>query len=349
MRSRLPLRISSLLALALATATLGCSWVIGDTPMSTVHPATEAGRMIQEVYAPLTWWVIGIFVAVEGFLLYVVLRFRRRSAPDGEVPTQAHGNTPLEIGWTLLPVIPIVAVMVPSLQATCALQEPAPEEALDVVVTGKRWWFEFEYPEYGIVTANELHLPVGRMANLRLESDNVIHSFWVPRLSGKRDMVPGRGQNVWFTPEETGWFEGQCAELCGASHGKMKIRVKVETPEAFQAWVERMQTPQDVDMTSPGIQAFQQNACFTCHAIDGSPWTFARTGPDLTHVGSRTTIAGASLENNFDNLVAWIRNAGQFKPGHAVKERQAPDLMWNFEHVPDEQVEAMARMLQGFE
>ena len=350
MRSRLLGRVSPLLALLAAAALAsGCSWVIGDTPQSTVHPTTEVGRAIQHLYAQVTWWVVGIMIAVEFALLFVVLRYRRKTAGSREMPEQAHGNTPLEILWTLFPVIPIVAVMVPSLQTTCALQQPAPDTALEVKVTGKRWWFEFEYPDYGIVTANELHLPAGRMANLWLQSDNVIHSFWVPRLAGKRDLVPGRGQHLWFTPEEPGWYEGQCAELCGASHGKMKVRVKVDTAEEFARWVEAQKQPAAVELTSPGVQAFMSNACFTCHSINGTPWTFARAGPNLTHVASRTRLAGAVLENTPENMKAWIRNAGLIKPGHADKAHQVADLMWNFEHVPEEQLDALVAMLQSFE
>lgn len=339
-------RLGAILVVVALTA--GCSWVIGDTPQSTVHPSTEAARMIQSVYATITWWMVAIFVVVEGALIYAILRFRRRPTDEG-VPEQIHGNTPLEVGWTLVPLVIVIAFIFPSLRTTCALAKAAPEDALQVKVVGKRWWFEFEYPEYGIITANELHLPAGRMANLELTSDNVIHSFWVPRLSGKRDLVPGRAQHIWFTPEEPGWYEGQCAELCGASHAFMQFRVKVETPEDFERWVKAQQQPAQIDTTSPGFQAFQQNACFTCHSIQGSPFTFARIGPNLTHVASRTTLAGAVLENTPEVMRAWIRNAGQFKPGHAKKGRQEPDLMWNFEHVPDEQIDALVSFLHGLE
>ncbi len=339
-----------LLAAGLATVLLaGCAWVIGDTDMSTVHPTTEPGRDIQKIYELTTWIVLGLLVVVEGALLYAVLRYRRREGQKG-VPAQVHGNTPLEVGWTLIPLVFIVIVMVPTLQLTCALQQPAPgPDPLQVKVTGKRWWFEFEYPEYGIVTGSELHLPVGRMANLALTSDNVIHSFWVPRLAGKRDLVPGRTQYIWFTPEQPGWYDGQCAELCGASHALMGFKVKVDTPEEFAAWVASQQRPAQVDMSNPGMLAFQGNACFTCHVIHGTPFTFARIGPNLTHVGSRTTLAAATIENTPDNMRRWIRNAADVKPGHASKTVQEADLMWNFEHVPDPQLDALVAFLQSLE
>jgi cytochrome c oxidase subunit 2 len=331
-------------ALALAASATACSWVIGDTPQSTVHPGTEATRMIQSVYRTIGWWVLGIFVVVEGALLYVILRYRRKPGERG-VPEQVHGSTPLEVGWTLVPLVIVIVFIFPTLRTTCTLAKAAPDSALQVKVSGKRWWFEFEYPEYGIITANELHVPVGRMANLALTSNNVIHSFWVPRLAGKRDLVPGRTQYVWFTPETPGWYEGQCAELCGASHALMQFRVKVDTPQEFAAWVEAQRKPAQVDLSHPGFQAFQSSACFTCHSIQGSPFTFARIGPDLTHVGARTTLAAASLGNTPANMKTWIRNAGDLKPGHASKERQEPDLMWNFEHLPEAQLDALVEFL----
>jgi cytochrome c oxidase subunit 2 len=317
--------------------------------MSTVHPTTEVGRAIQSIYETTTWIVLGILVVVEALLVVAVVKFRRKEGQEG-LPEQIHGNTALEVGWTLIPLVFIVIVMVPTLQTTCALQQPAPgEDPLRVTVTGKRWWWEFEYVDEGIVTANELHLPVGRMVDLTLISDNIIHSFWVPRLAGKRDLVPSRSQHLWFTPERTGWYEGQCAELCGSSHALMQLLVKVETPAEFDAWVAAQKAPAQIDMANPGVQAFVQNACFTCHSIEGSPWTFARIGPNLTHVASRTRLAGAILENTPENMKRWIRNAADVKPGHASKVRQEPDLMWNFEHVSEEQLDALVAFLQSLD
>ena len=341
-----------LAALVLGVGLAGCAWVIGDTEMSTVHPTTEAGRSIQKIYSLTTWIVLGILVVVEAFLLYAVFRYRRREGQDG-VPEQIHGNTPLEIGWTLLPLVFFIIVMVPPLQTTCALQTPpAGEEPLKVTVTGKRWWFEFEYPEHGIVTANELHLPAGRMAELALTSNNVIHSFWVPRLMGKRDLVPGRTQHLWFLPEEPGWYEGQCAELCGASHALMQFRVKVDTPEEFEAWLEAQKQPAPVTMADPGLQAFLQAGCVACHAIDGTPFNQIRTGPNLTHVASRTTLAGAILENTPENMRRWIHDAGLIKPGHGSTMPQGPpagDLMLAFTHLSDQQLDTLVGFLQGLE
>lgn len=330
--------VSLMLGIALASLCLGCSWVIGDTPMSTVHPTTPEGRLIQSIYAEITWIVLAIFIVVEGLLLYAIVRFRQRPGDTG-VPDQVHGNTVLEVGWTIVPVLIVMAIAVPTLRGTCALQEPAGADgALTVNVNGKQWWWEFEYPDYGIVTADELHLPTGRMANLMLRSDNVIHSFWVPRLMGKRDLVPSRGQHLWFTPEQTGWYVGQCAEMCGASHAYMGIRVKIDTPEEFAAWVESQKAPAKTGMSDPGFLAFMQAGCIACHTInfEGSP-ARQRVGPNLTHVGSHMTIAAARFENTPENLARWLRNPPAEKPGSLM-----PNL-----NLKDEQIAKLVSYLEN--
>jgi cytochrome c oxidase subunit 2 len=346
-RTRRLLRRSAmgLFLIVLGAFAVGCT-LFPETPMSTVHPTTEVTRMVQAIYASLTWWVVGIFVAVEATLLYAVIRFRRRPGQEG-APDQTHGNTPLEIGWTLLPLVPIIMVMVPTLQTTCALQAPTPSDnPLKVTVTGKQWWWKFEYPEYGFVTANELHLPKGRMVQLWLQSDNVIHSFWVPRLSGKRDLVPGRGQRLWFQPEQTGVYAGQCAELCGAQHANMRFKVFVQEPQEFQAWVEHQQAPAQTGMTDPGFTNFLGSGCIACHAIDfpGSP-AQQQIGPNLTHVGSRTTIAAGILENTPENMRAWIHNVNDFKPGYVP----APNKMLTFDFLSDDQLDKLVSYLQGLD
>lgn len=341
------------LALVAAFAA-GCSseWLFPQTPQTTVHPDTDAGRIIQDVYAPITWIMVVIFVAVEGVLLYTVLRFRRRPGDAREAeenPEQIHGNTALEIGWTLIPVVIVVALAFPTLQALWALADtPSGEDPYVVKVTGKQWWWEFEYPDYPgertLVTANELHLPAGELVRLDLTSDNVIHSFWVPKLSGKRDLVPGRVQSIWFTtPEEPGVYDGQCAELCGASHALMRFKVFVDAPEDFERWAKRQAGPAvaEASVQDPGPAAMLAGGCVSCHKIDfpGSPFQ-QRQGPTLTHVGSRETIAGAVLENNPENMERWIRHAPEVKPGSTM-----PSHDW----MSDEQIQAIVAYLQELE
>lgn len=324
--------------LGLAFLGLGCSWVLGNAPMDTLKPTTDAGKMILQVYGEVGWWILGIFIVVESLLVFTIFRFRRRPGQEG-LPKQVHGNTPLEIGWTLVPLLIVIAIAFPSIRTTFALKRPAAKDAIQITVVGKQWWWKFEYPQYGVVTANELHLPLGRMANLHLTSDNVIHSFWVPRLMGKRDLVPGRGQYLWFTPEKTGWFDGQCAELCGASHANMRMRVKIDTPQEFRAWIASQKKPADTRMTAPGFQLFMRTGCIACHTISfpGSP-ARADIGPNLTHVASRTTIAGATLQNTQDQMAHWIQMPDQVKPGSKM-----PNL--GLSHAKAEQLAAFLQTL----
>jgi cytochrome c oxidase subunit 2 len=312
---------------------LGCAWLFPETPMTTVHPESDSTDMIQHVYKIVTYWVVAIFIVVEVVLLYAVIRFRQKPGEEG-IPEQVHGNTPIEVGWTLLPVVIVVFLAFPTLRTTCALQQPAAPGALKVHVMGKQWWWAIEYPDLGVVTANEIHIHVGQMADVQLTSDNVIHSFWVPRLSGKRDLVPGRGQHIWFTPKEVGWYEGQCAELCGASHALMAVRVKVDSPEEFQAWVDNQK--KIVSMADPGMQTFMRAGCIACHAINGTPFQ-QKLGPNLTHVGSRTMIAGETLQNTPENLAKWIKDPSGVKPGALM-----PNL-----NVTDEQLKTLVAYLQS--
>ena len=243
----------------------------------------------------------------------------------------------------------VVALAFPTLQGLWRLAEtPEGEDPYVVKVTGKQWWWEFEYPDYqgerNLVTANELHLPADTLVRLDLTSDNVIHSFWVPKLSGKRDLVPGRVQSIWFTtPEEPEVYDGQCAELCGASHALMRFTVHIDSEREFDRWAERQAGPAVVDssLQDPGPAAMLAGGCVSCHKIDfpGSPFQ-QRQGPTLTHIASRDTIAGAIMENNPENMERWIRHAPEVKPGSTM-----PSHDW----MSDEQIDAIVSYLSKLE
>lgn len=296
----------------------GCAWLFPQTPMSTVHPATDAARIIMDVYRPVTWIMVGIFAVVETLLLYTVLRFRAKPGQVGN-PKQVHGNTALEIGWTLIPVVLVILIAYPTLRDLWKLADvPQMKDAVRIKVVGKQWWWEFHYPN-GMVTANELHVPAGREVILELTSDNVIHSFWVPRLSGKRDLVPGRTQDIWFTaPKTPREYRGQCAELCGASHALMRFRVFVDSPADYAAWLKKESGPTVIPskLTDPGPSAMLAGGCVACHTVKfpGSPF-MQHVGPPLTHVGGRTTIAAGILKNTPANMKRWIHDAPSVKPG----------------------------------
>jgi cytochrome c oxidase subunit 2 len=217
---------------------------------STINPVTDYGEVTQSLYVQVFWWTMIILVVVLAVLAYVLIRFRER--PGQEKPRQIHGHMGLEIAWTIAPALIVVAIVIPTIQGVFAVQRPPDGDALVVEVTGKRYWWKFHYPELGVTTANELHLPVGRPVSLRLESGDVIHSFWVPQLGGKRDVNPvvtmpegEEAKRNWmhFTIKEEGVFWGQCAEFCGEAHSLMGIRVVAQSEEDFQAWVEAWETP----------------------------------------------------------------------------------------------------------
>ena len=219
----------------------------GDFPQTTFRPVSDYGEKQNAVFYNTTAWTIGIMVLVEVLLVYILWRFRAR--PDQPQPKQIHGNTKLEILWTVIPAIIIVIISVPTILTIFELQRPAPDEALRIEVIGHQWWWEFRYPEEGIVAGNQFYVPVGRPVELRLRSADVIHSFWIPRIGGKRDVNPPprvtgdrelHTNQILFTPDEEGVYIGQCAEFCGESHAIMRMVAHAVSPEAFDAWVEEM-------------------------------------------------------------------------------------------------------------
>jgi cytochrome c oxidase subunit 2 len=294
----------------------GCAW---DGPRSTLVADSDFARAILDVYAIITWASLGIAAVVSVVLVWVLLRFRAR--PDRPTPRQVRGHTALEIAWTIAPAVVLLVVAIPTIQVIFQTSRPAPSGALEVTVRGRQWWWEFHYPSLKVVTANELHLPAGRAAVLLLEGPDVIHSFWVPRLGGKRDVVPGRRLHITLTPETPGEYPGQCAEFCGASHALMGLRVIVQEPAAFDRWVAAQQAPpaEPAGEAAEGKAIYARSACVGCHTIQGV--SVGVLGPDLTHFGSRTTLGAGLLPNTPDNLVAWLRDPAALKP--AVK---MPDL-----------------------
>jgi cytochrome c oxidase subunit 2 len=212
-------------------------------PRSTLAPASEFARMIDNLFDTILWAGLVVFVLVEALLVYAVLRYRMRSANEKR-PEAVHGHTRLEIAWTMVPALVLIVIAVPTVRTIFVTQDTDPiPGALKVRVVGHQWWWEFDYPDLGFVTANELHVPVGKTVEFQLQSADVIHSFWVPRLGGKRDVIPPHTNRLWFTAEEPGTHPGQCAEFCGAAHALMGFRVIAEEPEDFEAWVANQRRP----------------------------------------------------------------------------------------------------------
>lgn len=293
-----------------ALALGGCAW---DLPQSTLQARSDLAREILGLYALITWAAIGIATVVCVVLGWVLLRYRAR--PGAPVPRQTRGHTGLEIAWTLAPALVLLVIAVPTIQVVFRTQGAATPGALEVVVRGWQWWWEFRYPDLDVVTANELHLPAGRPVVLRLEGADVIHSFWVPQLGGKRDVIPGRTNQITLTPETPGVYPGQCAEFCGASHANMRMLVVVHPPGDFERWVAGQRAPaaEPTGEAAAGKAVYTRAACVGCHTIRGV--SAGLVGPDLTHFGSRRTVGAGLLPATLDNVAAWVRDPAAIKPG----------------------------------
>ncbi len=286
-------------------------------PPSPLDPASEEAGNIATLYWLSFWIAVAIFLSVEGLLLYAVIRFRERD--PAIIPPKVHGSTPLEIAWTAAPAIVLLILFVLMVRTMRATAEP-PAEAMQVKVIAHQWWWEFQYPELGVITANELHVPAGEPIVVELTSDNVIHSFWIPRLAGKTDVVPGQTNSMWFQADRVGVYRGQCAELCGTQHANMNFLVIAHPAEDFRQWAEWQQTPAVAvteDEAASGEQVFMTGQCITCHTINGTA-AQGVLGPNLTHFGTRQTVAGLTLENTPENLARWLVDPQAVKPGNKM-------------------------------
>jgi cytochrome c oxidase subunit 2 len=380
-------------ALALLVA-FGLSACNSFTPNTIFGAHSDFGHSVDVLTRRLLYMGIVVFVLVESLLVYILVKFRDR---DGNREAkQFHGNSTLEIGWTLIPAVILAFIAVPTIRTIFEEQAKAPANALQVQVIGHQWWWEFRYPESGVVTANELYLPVGRTVSFALTTKDVLHSFWAPQLNGKRDLISNHTNYLWYKPDSAFAWNGFCAEYCGTSHAFMRFKVFTVAPRDFDAWVAHQKTnavgsaPPPAAMASAGDSAkpgaagasakgtttmgnattppapaptpvlnvadtasatypraqlpqwliprtktpaaltFDQSAtgdvtrgatlfktapCIACHTVKGVPTAAGIIGPNLTHVGSRTTIAGGLYPNDIDHLRLWIKNAPAMKPG----------------------------------
>jgi len=280
-----------------------------DHRQSILHPESPSAHEI----AWLWWFLFSIctivLLVVSGLTIVAIVQPRK---PE---PTERWNNRFILILGAALPSIILVVILFLSVIAQKSLQPPQAD--ITIRVTGHRWWWEVEYVDENIRTANEICIPVGRPVRLELHSADVIHSFWVPNLQGKADMIPGQTNATWLSADRAGVFRGQCAEYCGVQHAKMGLRVIAVSPAEFAEWrKERQDTSRSLVTPSEkrGREVFLKAKCNNCHAIDSENAESMR-GPDLTHVGSRTTIAAGVLDNNQQNLSAWIEDPQAIKPG----------------------------------
>jgi cytochrome c oxidase subunit 2 len=338
--ARRPLRLVTAICL-LSLVLAGCS--PEHYPQTTLIPRGDFARIADDLLDTTVKWALLVFVLVEGVLIYAIFRFKGK--PDDPEPHQSHGNTTVEIVWTVIPALILAAIAVPTVRAIFQTNAIPPRSALTVEVVGHQWWWEFRYPEYNLTTANELHVPVGRTVSLRMGSNDVIHSFWVPAFAAKRDVFANRETRLWFKAEVAGEYPGQCAEFCGIEHGRMAYRIKAQTPTEFAAWVAHMQTltgkpgvtaeangvrtasqgatvqkPATGDSTrgdqyAAGEKLFAAKGCIGCHSLTAVNAPKGMVGPNLANVGARSYIAAGTLKNTDENLAHWIRDPQGIKKG----------------------------------
>jgi cytochrome c oxidase subunit 2 len=323
---------------------LGLSACAGSGPQSAIEPQSPEAESINNLWLLVYYIAVVIFFLVMAALIYTIIRYRERPGDDRQ-PVQLHGNTALEITWTIIPAVILAVIAVPTVRGVFELREaPSDENVVNVRVTGHQWWWEFEYVDFTneagepLITANELHLPVGKEASFVMTSADVIHSFWIPPLMGKRDVVPGRISALSFEPSNVTPpgqpIFGQCAEFCGLAHADMRMRVFVHSEPDFLNWVEAQAAPSAVPTEGPAAAGWETfNAvCTACHqstvlnegvietvgpynTLEVDDLTFVSSlGPNLTHFGSRTTFAAASYDNTVEHLAAWLANPSDLKP-----------------------------------
>ena len=290
---------------------------------SIFSPAATPAHSIFGLSTLVLSFTSGIFLVVGGLLLFAIIRFRHRPSDPhaAQEPAQIYGSAQIELSWTVVPILIVFVLFLATARVIYSTEHaPKPPNSLDVIVIGHQFWWEYRYPKLGIVTANELHIPVSNPRNrtptyLTMSSADTDHNFWVPQLAGKMDVIPNKVNTMWIDPATPGLYLGQCAQYCGTQHAKMLLRVYADTPTEFAAWVAHQRQPVSQDaVASEGRDVFQHNACISCHAIAGTVAT-GRFGPDLTHLASRETIAAGSVANTPQNIRSFVADPAHFKPG----------------------------------
>jgi len=340
--------LSSLFILLLG----GCSF---DTIQSALDPQAPIPRAQIDLLIWVSWLSLFVILGVCGVLFWAIWRFRAKEGDDS-IPVQSHGNTALEIGLIAVATVITILVIVPAVRTIFATDgriytEDITEDDIVVNVLGYQWWWEFEYPDLGIVTANELHIPKGKRVILQMTSADVLHSFWVPKLSGKRDLIPNQNNQLWFVTDENtpeGVYYGQCAELCLGAHAYMRFRVIVDSEADFETWVNKFDSIEALEAsTAPTVQQvqadplvaqgellFKQKGCAACHAIKGYAGG-APDKPNLTNFGLRTSLAAGLLDNTPENLARWLRDPQEVKPTNRMP------TLWTADN-PDREAEIEA-------
>ncbi|NNC40191.1 MAG: cytochrome c oxidase subunit II [Acidimicrobiia bacterium] len=331
-------RRSLQLALSAALA-LGLTSCIADAPLDSLDPQGPAARQIDDLSFPV-FVIAGIILAIVlAGMLIAIIRYRDKGQAE---PKQIHGNAVLEVVWTAIPIILLAGLAVPTVQTIFDLTECA-SDAMEVDVIGHQWWFEYQYPEEGITTANIMVIPAGKEVCLNMTSDDVLHNYWIPKLNGKRYLVPGQQTTLILEADQPGEYWGQCGEFCGLSHALMRARVRAVDQADYDAWVARMlkpAAPPEGSLATTGLDEFN-GICSTCHVIDGVNELDDPIGPNLTHFADpyRNVFAGASLDRTDEHLAEWLADPPTIKPGSFM-----PDL-----NLTADEIDSLVAYLQGLD
>jgi cytochrome c oxidase subunit 2 len=298
------------------------------SPTNIFDPASTPAKSIFGLSLFVLAVTGAIFIVVLSLLLYCIVRFRKKRDDDGREPPQVYGSNQVELAWTIIPILIVLALFMATARVIAIVQKSLPPaNAIAVTAIGHQFWWEYRYPQLGVVTANELHLPVSDPGYptptlITLLSADTDHSFWVPRLAGKTDLIPNHPNTMWIDPQATGVYLGQCAQYCGTQHAKMLLRVYVQSKDAFDLWIRQQRQPAFVsDAVAQGQRIFETTACINCHTVAGTVAN-GRFGPDLTHLMSRDTIAAGAAPNTPENLRIWIRHPDTIKPGSLMPAMQ---------------------------
>lgn len=312
--------------LCLGLATSGAGQTVHSVG-NIFNPQATPAESIYHLSLLVVTVCAAIFLTVAGLLTFTIIRFRRK-ADDGREPAQVYGSNRIEIAWTVIPILIVLVLTMVTARVVIAIQnKQAPKDALQVTVIGHQWWWEIRYPDLGIVTANELHVPVSTVGEravtfLKLQSADVAHSFWVPQLSGKTDLIPNRTNSMWIDPRQEGTFLGNCAEYCGMQHANMLLRVIVQSPADFHKWAVAQKLDASDDSRIAAARAtFLSLSCVNCHTVSGTS-AAGIFGPDLSHVMGRDTLGSGVIPNTPENLRAWVKDPQVIKPGNLMPNMQ---------------------------
>jgi cytochrome c oxidase subunit 2 len=308
--------------LAMVAAIAGCA-SNGPYPLDTLSPKSDLTREILNLFKLVTVLDSIVLLVVIGAMIGAIFIYSSREGDPGE-PSAMHHDITLETLWTVIPALILVAITVPTVHTIIRTQpDKWPADTLEVKVIAHQWWWEFQYPTLGVETGDEVHIPSGRAIHFEMTSKDVIHSFFMPSIGGKRDVIPGQENQITLVADTPGEYYGQCTEFCGTSHANMRFRLFVDTPADFDKWVAHQNEAPVKPTEGPaaaGAKIWADAPCAICHTIKGvsgfsKDYTYGFRGPDLTHFGSRGTLAGSIMENTPKNVALWIRDPDSIKPG----------------------------------